>query len=141
MTAGIISNLTITGGNSSDGGGIDNAGNLTVTNCTISANFASYNGGGIDNAGTGTPTVSSSTLSGNSADNNGGGIWNDATVSACTFFGNAASIDATSVDGVGDRGWGGGIGNDGQLTLTNSTLTGNSANNGYRRKRQRRRRQ
>jgi len=44
--------LTIAGGNagSSNGGGIYNAGNLTVTNSTFSGNYA-IQGGGIYNAG------------------------------------------------------------------------------------------
>ena len=43
-----ISNLTITGGSGYYGGGIDNNGRLTVTNCTISGNVATGSGGGIE---------------------------------------------------------------------------------------------
>jgi hypothetical protein len=54
-----ISGLKIEDGNSPNGGGIDNAGSLTVSNCA----FASDVGGGIYN--TGPLTVSNSTFSGN----------------------------------------------------------------------------
>ena len=65
----LIDGLTITGGNtSSDGGGIFNFENLTVTNSTISGNTANK-GGGIYNYD-GYLTVTNSTIS----DNRGGGI-------------------------------------------------------------------
>src|SRR5262249_43231751 len=69
------------------GGGIYNAGHLTLSGCTVSNNSArgtaldttSGNGGGIYNAGT--LTVSTSTLSGNFASNGfGGGIYNAGTL-------------------------------------------------------------
>jgi hypothetical protein len=102
------------------GGGIYNAGTLTVSGCTLSGNSASTDGvthgGGIYNVGT--LTVSGCTLSGNSALGFGGGICSyrgTLTVSGCTLTGNSA-----------DRG--GGIYNgNGNGTLTASTLSGNSA--------------
>ena len=65
-----ISGLTLTGGNGNgnSGGAILSRENMTVSNCTISGNEASYDGGGIYNTGiynTGTLTVSNSTISGN----------------------------------------------------------------------------
>jgi hypothetical protein len=63
------------------GGGIANAGTLTVTNSTFSANSADFGGvgGGIANAGT--LTVTNSTFSANSAlGGNGGGILNAGTL-------------------------------------------------------------
>ena len=60
-----VENLTISGGNAGigNGGGISNAGDMTVTESTVSGNAAAF-GGGIDN--TGTLVVSYSTLSANS---------------------------------------------------------------------------
>jgi hypothetical protein len=44
--------MTITDGyNSGDGGGIDNNGNLTMTNCVVSDNETDDDGGGINNGG------------------------------------------------------------------------------------------
>ena len=80
---GVLTGLTITGGNAGAGGGIYNSGTLTVSSSTLSANsaYAGFDndedfpgisgcGGGIYNSGT--LTVSNSTLSGNFADSTQG---------------------------------------------------------------------
>jgi CSLREA domain-containing protein len=110
-----ISGVSILNGNESSGGGIYNAGTLTVSQCTLSGNFAPE-GGGIYNAGT--LAVSQSTLSGDSA-GYGGGISNlgTLTVSQSTLSGNVAVF-------------GGGIHNEGMATVSQSTLSGNSASTG-----------
>jgi hypothetical protein len=59
------------------GGGISNAGNgaITITNCTVSNNFAAGTGGGFsDENGQGTLTVTNSVFAGNTANGQGGGI-------------------------------------------------------------------
>ena len=118
-TTATLSGLTITDGNNTSGGGILNAGTLTVSASTLSGNSADGFGGGIFNNGT--LTVSASTFADNSAEL-GGGIYNyinsTLTVSASTFFGNSV------------LGEGGGIYNEDTLTLSASTLSGNSASNG-----------
>ena len=115
-----LDNVTVTGGNSY-GGGITNAGTMTVTDSTISGNTASYEGGGIYNNG-GTMTVTDSTISGNTAGSNGGGgIFNYSgtmTVADSTISGNTASSG------------GGGITNAGTMTVTDSTISGNSTGSG-----------
>ena len=113
-----LSGLTITNGNGLNGiggGGIDNAGTLTVANSTVSNNSAIF-GGGIDN--TGTLTVIGSTFSGNSA-GTGAGIDNAGAliISESTFSGNTGGV-------------GGAIDNSSTLTITDSTLSGNSAGTG-----------
>jgi hypothetical protein len=120
-----ISGLTISGGHEFfiAGGGIKNAGTLTLTDCTLSGNSSFLVGGGIDNSGT--LTLTDATLSGNSGRGGGGGIANDGgtvTVTNSTLNGNGAFGGG----GLGD-GFGGGIVNSGTVTLTNSTLSGNSA--------------
>jgi CSLREA domain-containing protein len=105
---------------SADGGGIGNAGTVTVTNSTISGNSSGEVGGGISNDGT--ATVTNSTISGNSVQNgtpfdaDGGGIFNDGnlTVTNSTISGNSAD-------------YGAGIDNDDMATVMNSTISGNSA--------------
>jgi hypothetical protein len=131
-----LSGMTIAGGNattimglgdsSGQGGGINNAGTLTVNDSTFTCNSANEGtsggnsgGGGIYNSGT--LMVNDSTFTDNSAPSgNGGGIWSDGTlmVNNSTFTSNSAFS--------GD-GWGGGIENDGTLMVTNSTFTNNSA--------------
>jgi hypothetical protein len=116
----VFTNLTLQNGSDPHGGGIDNAGAVTVSNCTLSGNSAAGGqGGGIYN--TGTLTASNCTLSGNSAaGGQGGGIYNTGTltVSNCTLSGNSADT-------------GGGIANADTLTL-NNTIVANSPGGGVR---------
>jgi hypothetical protein len=163
-----ISRLTITngrapdGGNESpgiDGGGIRNAGNLTLTAVTLSGNrsgnggtgfgFNGGNGGvggGIFNAEGATLIISNSTISGNrtgdganshtrdgGAGGAGGGIYNSPmstlTINNSTIIGNQTGNGGSPGGGPGS---GGGIYNAGTTTLTisNCTITGNSSGNG-----------
>jgi hypothetical protein len=144
-----ISGLTITNGlvieeRFAAGGGIDNAGTLTVSNCTISGNIAwgssgeliggndGY-GGGIANFGT--LTLSNSTVAGNDARGDGiacgGGISNDGgtvTVNNSTISGNTALWQGLDYSG----GLGAGICNEnGTVTISSSTVSGNSAGGYY----------
>ena len=64
-----ISGGTVTGGN--NGGGVLNAGTLTLINTTVSGNTAANQGGGVYNSGT--LTLVNSTLSGNTGTLGGGG--------------------------------------------------------------------
>ncbi len=136
------------------GGGIYNSGTLTVSNSTISNNFAEGygfgNGGGIYNSISGTATVSYSTLSGNYGNTGlgalGGGIWSDGklTVTYSTLsnnFGNSGggiynrgsgtlTVTNSTLSNNSVFGSGGGIVNHGTATVNNSTLSGNSASNG-----------
>jgi hypothetical protein len=119
---------TLSGNNSAGNGGCisNDGGTLTVTNSTLSGNCTGVGGfgGGIFNYA-GTATVTNSTLSGNSGSWNGGGICN--WISGSLIVANSTLSDNSArVPGFGDRG-GGGIFNASTLTLTNSTLYGNSA--------------
>jgi fibronectin-binding autotransporter adhesin len=75
--------LTITKGLATYGGGVYNAGALSLTGCVVSNNTAAIGGGGIYNAG-GSVTLTNCTISGNAASGtqsapglsgNGGGIY------------------------------------------------------------------
>ena len=105
------------------GGGIVNDGTATLSHVTLAGNYAGFDGGGIYN--TGSLTITDATLAGNTANDNtidkgGGGIWNGgtATLSHVTLDSNQAV-------------YGGGIENfeSASLTLSNVTLSGNTANN------------
>ena len=130
------------------GGGIFNNGALTVSGSTIEDNSAG-SGGGIENRGIVTIT-GGSTIEGNSA-GAGGGVYNYATltVNGSTIEGNSATYGGSSLNGGGilnysgctttvtdstveDNtapvdGYGGGIGSYGTLTITDSTISGNTA--------------
>jgi hypothetical protein len=135
VTGAVIANLAIVNGGGSAGGAINNAGALTVRNCTFSNNSTSY-GGAIFNAYAGTLTVANSIFSSNSA-GSGSGIYNGgiATVANSTISGgsgtaieNAGTMTVTNSTfstNVSDAGWGGAIENDGTLVVTNSTFFGN----------------
>ncbi len=142
--------LVIFGGTADSGGGIRNTGTLTLKSCSIQSNVATIYGGGIDNAGAltildswiqsnscaeyggglangpgGSVTVRRTTVSGNYADLGGGGVYNNAIgpglaveITDCLIASNVASAT-----GAG----GGGIANLGNLTLLNTTISGNQA--------------
>jgi hypothetical protein len=118
-----VSGSTITGNSANDGGGITNWGTLTVINTTISGNTSiTQAGGGIQNS-SGSLTVTNSTISGNTAATQAGGIQNNGilVVTNSTISGNTALTRS-----------GGGIYNftTGTLTLSGTTIAGNSANDG-----------
>jgi hypothetical protein len=123
-----ISGVTLTNGNAFRGGGaIQSSGTLTVANSVISGNFATGvggagGGGGIYNDG-GAVLLMGDTISGNSAGTGlGGGILNIGSL----------SLQNTIVSGnhVSGGGSGGGIYCVfGPTTITNSTISGNSASN------------
>ena len=114
-----INALTITGGVApfltDGGGGIYNAGDLTLSNSTVTGNHAFF-GGGIVNASNASMIMSGDTVNNNTATVTiGGGISNDGTMTIinCTIVANRAHL-------------GGGIFNDGVLTTANSTVASNT---------------
>jgi hypothetical protein len=111
----ILDTLTISYGRADNGGGVNNAGILSIFNSTLKSNVANYRGGGIYN--TGTLNISNSTfetndvyyttgISGGAIDTSG-----TATISNSTFYHNS----------VGDF-LGGAIASSGTLTVINTTF-------------------
>jgi hypothetical protein len=147
ISAGVtvsISGITISNGFAEEGpggGGVLNAGVLTLTDCTISDNFAGDQFGGVLGGGgvlnnNGTMTITGCTISNNSASeygltltSKGGGILNDSgslIMSNSTISGNSCS--AFSPEPLfGGSAFGGGISNGGDLRITSSTIAHNSA--------------
>jgi hypothetical protein len=152
-----LAGLTITNGqvkassNTSDvfvfGGGIYNAGTLTMSNCAVSGNFAesdivnnngylmlaySY-GGGLFNSGT--ASVSDCSLTGNTATYR---FSSSGSNSIVVDGGHGAAIDNAGVltlsdsrlDGNTAAGYGGALYNSGQAAVTGSTFSNNTAING-----------
>lgn len=99
---------------STNGGGINNAGTLNVSNSVISNNNATTSGGAIYNSGT--ATITNNTFAGNTASTAGGAVYNTGTttVSGNNFSGNSATN-------------GGAIYNTGTTTLTDTNFTNNTA--------------
>jgi Bacterial Ig-like domain len=105
---------------------VDSGAKLTLSNLTVANGNSGFEddgrGGGIYNGQGGTVTVSNSTLSGNSAGNGngGGGIYNGG-------FGTLEVINST-LSGNSSNDSGGGIfSRTGTVTVSNSTLSDNSA--------------
>jgi hypothetical protein len=119
-----LTNSTVSGNQIQDegGGGIFNAGTLTLRDSTVSDNVAfgqAGTGGGIDN--TGTLILLGSTVSGNSAERTGGGIVSSGPLTL--------SHSTVSDNSCGDCN-GGGIFSSGPLTLSHSTVSGNRTTEG-----------
>jgi hypothetical protein len=124
------SNIIVKG--STSGGGIDNAGKMTVDGGAVSGNFdteTAGTGAGISNSRT--MTLSNLTISGNVISGMGSGIYNSGTmdVSDCNVSFNLA-VSNTIDSQNGATAQGGGIWNSGYLSVSNSTLYHNSAD-GY----------
>ncbi len=114
-----LSDIILSNNKATQGGGIYNTGSLTATRLTLSGNEASTFGGGVCHSGSEHLTISDSIFTANQAGANGGGINNSygtLTVTNSVFTNNRAD----STDGGGGIGSGGGT-----LTVTNSTLSGN----------------
>jgi len=120
-----LSGVTIRGGMSAgNGGGIYNAGVLSLDSSALIGNFAgSPNGygGALSTAGQ-AMTVTNSTLSGNIATGGGGAIQAD--------FGSVTIVDSSIISNQASIN-GGGIDNGGAtLSVTGSTIAGNTGYNG-----------
>jgi len=104
-----------------EGGGIYNLGKLVLTGSQVTNNFA-YLGGGIFNS-TGSFTTTNTNVANNEAVFMGGGIWNESN----GFIDESSVQDNLASDEwQGSTGGGGGILNSGNLTITQSTISGNN---------------
>ncbi len=122
-----IAGNAVSPGTSAQGGGIyyrDSTGRtkrLQITDSIVRDNTATDDGGGIENY-EGDVHITRSTIRDNTSGDDGGGIENDnhntggfLTVTASVFLNNSA-MNSGAID------------NDGELTIVNSTITGNTAN-------------
>jgi hypothetical protein len=111
-----IADLTIRNGAGTHGGGIYNAGTLTLIDSTVSLSTTYQTGGGGGGIfNTGTMTVTGTTIANNLTLGNGGGIFNVGTMSL------------TNDTLVGNQGLAGGaIANSGTMTAVNVTIAANS---------------
>ena len=137
-----ISGLTIRDGHAPDGavlgaagangGGIYNAGTLTLTGCTVMSNTA---GGGFSLK---SQPMSPNTMAAGGAGGHGGGIYNSGTLrlSSCTVNGNTGGAGGRSwnsfyINNIGGAGGlGGGLYNAGTSSLTHCTLSSNKGGAG-----------
>jgi len=135
-----LQNLIIENGKATDGGAISNVGALTVKDCTFKDNTATSDGGAISNDGT--LNINKSMFTGNTATSDGGAIYNlpmSFNVTGTTFTSNSANsggaiynsdfsaltVTRSTFTGNNAGGGGGAIMNNGNLTVTSSTLTSN----------------
>lgn len=132
-----LADTTVSDNNSAgDGGGIYNLmGTVTLNGSTVEDDNAgdgestgTGDGGGIYNYA-GRMMLTGSTVYFNASTQNGGGIDN-ASVSASSGGGTLTLNDDTLVNDTADYGDGGGVFNDGNLTLAGTTVTMNNAISG-----------
>lgn len=120
-----------------DGGGIENDGLMTLTDSMVSGNITgssgsktSDSGGGIGNSGT--LTLTDSSVSDNIATGNGSSGGGIANLLLATLTLSSSTVSGNKTIGVNSAG--GGIynegGSGGQVTLTNSTISNNTAQGG-----------
>jgi len=126
-----LAGLAIANGRSDAGGGIINAGNLTILNSVIQNNVinatgSNPDGGGIYNQNTGTLSLQNSTVRNNTAADDGGGIRNDGNLQVLN-----STISGNTSSGTSSTSGGGGIINvqGATATITSSTISGNTARN------------
>jgi hypothetical protein len=112
-----LDRVVVTGNTAAEGGGIQNLGNLIITNSTISNNSASRDGGAIASTGP-TLDLDTVTISGNTGQDRGGGVYSGSgqvTFNNVTLSGNSAAI-------------GGGLSNTGaDVEISSATITQNTA--------------
>jgi hypothetical protein len=130
-TTAVLKQLNIVNGyTESQGGAIATSGNLTITGCTFSNNYAagslgSGNGGGAIYTTGGSLAISNSTFSGNTGSPGGAMTINGSTnltISSSTFSGNTTSAAYTgAVMFI----------NSGTVTIADSTISGNTSSSGY----------
>ncbi len=131
-----VSGLTFAHGSAASGGGVSNAGTLTMTDCTLTGDTATTGGAVYNN---GTLTMTDCTLTGDTA-TTGGAVSNNGTLymTGCTLTGDKATTggavynsrtlyltDITVMDNSATTG--AGIDNTLRLTLAGGTVSGNSA--------------
>ncbi len=108
------------GATAGDGGGIRSIGataRLWLDRCVVRDNLAGSRGGGLYNAD-GEVVITTDEITGNTAIEFGGGIYNE---------NGSVTIRASAVHGNDATDFGGGISTYGNLTLEDSTVSGNSA--------------
>lgn len=114
-----LSGMTITGGDlsSGNGGGINNIGNLTISDCVITQNTTTDIGGGIRSTNTLT-LLNSSIIDNSSTDSTSGGL---------SFSGSTLNIINTTIDSNTSVGNGGGtnISASSSVLIMGSTISNN----------------
>lgn len=115
MTNVVVISNTATG----SGAGINNQGVFTITSSTIMSNVSNYRGGGIYTDRFAPSIISNTIIQSNFANLDGGGIY--------IFNDGILTLDSSMVLSNASLNRGGGIYAAGPLTLTNSTIAGNTA--------------
>ena len=129
-----------TGGGLGQGGGISNSGNpgnaiLAITNSVVTNNFATGYGGGIYTDGNASLTLTNSSITNNGAFDStqqygaGGGIYSPSSTSSVTVSSSVVSNNYAAISSGPPNpiGYGGGIVALGPLTISNSTISNNTA--------------
>lgn len=120
----VISNLTVQNGAADRGAGIYTGSSLVVDNVVVTQNIAGTKGGGIYVL-KGPLIVYNSTIIDNEAGESGGGIEHRPGIVAPSYISDSQIIDNQVNPGAGVNVGGAGIHNKSNLTITNTTISGN----------------
>lgn len=113
-----LQGLRLTGGSATYGAGVRNAGNLTMTHCTVTGNTATSVGAGIYSQGP-KLAMTNCVISDNTGQDNGGGLFSTSpvlTMTDCEISFNETTDNAAGLHIE-----------EGQATLTRCTVTKNTA--------------
>ena len=125
-TTATIKDLTITNGIAGTGAGINNVGDLTLTDVAVTNSSATSTwGGGIRNSNQ--LVMARVTVSGNQAAQLGGGIFNDEGATLTILDSTISGNSVTDTGGAGGGIYNSGASTPGTVTIERSTLSGNTA--------------
>ncbi|MCL2475475.1 MAG: hypothetical protein FWE73_00005, partial [Candidatus Bathyarchaeota archaeon] len=114
----------ISGNTAYRSGGVGNVGNFTMSGGKISSNTVTNLGAGVENS-FGIFTMTGGEISGNKADNIGGGIFNYVTYPYVGLYSNITISGGLVFNNTANEG--GGIYNEGSLTVIGGTISNNTA--------------
>jgi uncharacterized repeat protein (TIGR01451 family)/CSLREA domain-containing protein len=126
-----ITGVTLQNGKTSNlsgdgyGGAILNGGSLTIVDSVLKNNTATLYGGAIQNNPNATLRLTNTVVDGNTAGTRGGGISNSEISTGSA--GSVTLIDSVVIQNRSNTGSGGGIYNNGTLTIKNTTIAENQA--------------
>jgi hypothetical protein len=134
-----LNDMVLTGNAAPNDGGavvmsnkVSTAWTLTINNSIITNNVTGNAGAGVDGDGHGTININNTLIANNHSAAEGGGVWADDLQAGTVFQTPNVTITNSTITGNTAGAVAGGVGNggDGTMTIANSTITNNSSADG-----------